>query len=202
LDVVVPRREPSNPCERHIRIERIIPMPLAQEILTDRLHLRPPTLADAANIFGRYSYDARVCRYLSWTPHQSVDDTIAYLKRGANDDPESMANYLIFLRKTGQLLGSVGGSVQGTRLQFGYCLAHDCWGNGFATEATRAYVEVVMNDLPIWRVQAFCDVENRVSARVLEKSGLSYEGTLRRYMVLPNLGEAPRDVHCYAKVRA
>ena len=54
----------------------------------------------------------------------------------------------------------------------------------------------------IWRVQAFCDVENRASVRVLEKSGLTLEGTLRRYMVLPNLGDIPRDLCCYAKVRA
>ena len=47
-----------------------------------------------------------------------------------------------------------------------------------------------MNEPAIWRVQAFCDVENRASARVLEKAGLTLEGTLRRYMVLPNLGDA------------
>jgi RimJ/RimL family protein N-acetyltransferase len=50
-------------------------------------------------------------------------------------------------------------------------------------------------------VQAFCDLENRASARVLEKCDLKLEGTLRRYMVLPNLGAAPRDVFCYATVR-
>jgi RimJ/RimL family protein N-acetyltransferase len=59
-----------------------------------------------------------------------------------------------------------------------------------------------MGEPTIWRIQAFCDVENRASARVLEKAGLTFEGTLRRYMVLPNLSDAPRDMLCYAKVRA
>jgi [ribosomal protein S5]-alanine N-acetyltransferase len=36
---------------------------------------------------------------------------------------------------------------------------------------------------------------------VLEKTGLTLEGILRRYLVFPNLGDAPRDVFCYAKVR-
>jgi RimJ/RimL family protein N-acetyltransferase len=44
-------------------------------------------------------------------------------------------------------------------------------------------------------------VENRASARVLEKAGLQLEGTLRRYLVLPSLGYAPRDMLCYATVR-
>jgi RimJ/RimL family protein N-acetyltransferase len=109
---------------------------------------------------------------------------------------------LIFSRDSGELLGSVGGAVQETRVQFGYCLAQVAWGQGFATEAARAFAETVMNDPSIWRIQAFCDTENRTSARVLEKTGLTYEGTLRRYMVLPNLGDTPRDVLCYAKVRS
>lgn len=53
----------------------------------------------------------------------------------------------------------------------------------------------------IWRIQASCDAEHRASARVLEKTGLTLEGTLRRYLVLPNLGGVPRDVFCYAQVR-
>jgi RimJ/RimL family protein N-acetyltransferase len=58
-----------------------------------------------------------------------------------------------------------------------------------------------MEDASIWRVQAFCDLANRASARVLEKAGLTLEGTLRRYMVMPNLSAAPRDMLCYSKVR-
>jgi [ribosomal protein S5]-alanine N-acetyltransferase len=59
----------------------------------------------------------------------------------------------------------------------------------------------VLDRPDIWRLQAFCDLENRASARVLEKAGLTLEGILRRYMVFPNLGDVPRDVYCYAKVR-
>jgi RimJ/RimL family protein N-acetyltransferase len=178
-------------------------MQLAEEILTKRLRLRPPAETDAANIFARYGQDALVCRYMSWTPHQSIDDTLAFLRRTiASNDEGTSAGYLIFSRESGQLLGSVGGALQGQRVQFGYCLARDAWGCGYATEAAGAFVEAVIAEPAIWRIQAFCDVENRSSARVLEKIGLTFEGTLRRYMVLPNLGDIPRDVHCYAKVRA
>jgi RimJ/RimL family protein N-acetyltransferase len=87
-------------------------------------------------------------------------------------------------------------------MQFGYCLTRDAWGHGYATEAARAFVAAAFQVPGIWRIQAFCDVENTASARVLEKIGLEREGTLRRYMVLPNMGDAPRDAHCYAKIRA
>jgi len=137
---------------------------------------------------------------MSWTPHCSLDDTLTYLKE-RSDPAKALIVYLITSRASGQVLGSVGGEVVSTRVGFGYCLARDSWGAGYATEAARKFVDAVMLQPEIVRIQAFCDIENHASARVLEKCGLTREGTLRRYMVLPNLGDTPRDVHCYAKVR-
>jgi RimJ/RimL family protein N-acetyltransferase len=175
----------------------------AKEILTERLLLRPPTLADAEQIFARYGQDAEVSRYMSWIPHRTIEDTVTFLKRIVCDNAEGRSfGLLIFLRSTDQLLGSVGGVIEKHRMQFGYCLARDAWGQGFATEAARAFVAAALEIPEIWRIQAFCDFENRASARVLEKIGLEREGTLRRYMVLPNMGDAPRDVHCFARIRA
>ena len=135
-------------------------------------------------------------------PHRSVDDTLTFLRRivKSNANGDSLG-FLIFARSTGQLLGSIGGVIEDTRMQFGYLLARDSWGQGFATEAARDFVNMALHLPGIWRVQAYCDLENQASARVLEKSGLTLEGTLRRFLKLPNLGDAPRDVYCYAKVR-
>jgi RimJ/RimL family protein N-acetyltransferase len=172
------------------------------EILTERLRLHPPMLEDAASIFVRYAQDADVCRYVCWRPHRSIDDTVAILRQlvEGNDQGTRVA-YLIRARGTDELLGSVGGVVEGTKVQFGYVLARDAWGQGYATEAARAFVARAIELPGIWQIQAFCDVENKASARVLAKAGLSLEGTLRRYMIFPNLGDEPRDVLFYAKVR-
>jgi RimJ/RimL family protein N-acetyltransferase len=177
-------------------------MTIPHEMRTHRLLLRPPGEADAQRMFERYSADPEVCRYLSWAPHRNVDETVNYLRTalaGMADGTREVR--LIFDRESGELLGSVGGVIQEHRVQFGYCLARDAWGRGYATEAARAFVAAAMNEPAIWRVQAFCDVENRASARVLEKSGLSLEGTLKRYLALPNVSPEPRDMLCYAKVR-
>jgi ribosomal-protein-alanine N-acetyltransferase len=173
-----------------------------QEILTKRLRLRPPAESDAPRIFARYGRDEEVSRYMSWVPHRSMDDTLTFLRKIACDNAEGRSlGFVIFSRESGELLGSVGGAIEKHRMQFGYCLARDAWGHGYATEAARAFVVAALEIPALWRIQAYCDVENCASARVLEKIGMEHEGTLRRYMVLPNLGDAPRDVHCYAKVR-
>src|SRR5215470_11140666 len=54
----------------------------------------------------------------------------------------------------------------------------------------------------IYRVWATCDVENEASARLLERAGMEREGVLRRWLVHPNLSEAPRDCFCYSIVKA
>ena len=56
-------------------------MTRAKEILTERLLLRPPTLADAEQIFARYGQDAEVSRYMSWIPHRTIEDTVTFLNR-------------------------------------------------------------------------------------------------------------------------
>ena len=55
--------------------------------------------------------------------------------------------------------------------------------------------------MPFWRIGAVCDVENRASARVMEKAGLEREGILRRWIIHPNVGFEPRDCFSYAMVR-
>jgi RimJ/RimL family protein N-acetyltransferase len=110
--------------------------------------------------------------------------------------------WAIEMRDGGELLGAIGTRVlYECRTDFGYSLARDAWGHGFATEAATAVVQVALEIPSIWRVQAMCDVEHSRSARVLEKVGLQYEGTLRRYCILPNRSDTPRDMLCFARIR-
>ncbi|HEY7716642.1 MAG TPA: GNAT family protein [Candidatus Binatia bacterium] len=69
------------------------------------------------------------------------------------------------------------------------------------TEAARSVVSHVLQQPANFRVQAFCDVENIASARILEKIGMSREGTLRRYIIHPAISNEPRDCYISAVTR-
>jgi RimJ/RimL family protein N-acetyltransferase len=182
--------------------QSICSMAFPAQFQTDRLTLRWQEMTDAEAMLARYTSDVSVCRFMSWRPHQSLSETEDFIRRGIDErELGSVYNWLIFLRQDESLLGSIGFGVRPHQVQFGYCLARDAWGNGYATEAALKVVEVALEDAAIWRVQAYCDVEHPASARVLEKAGLNLEGTLKKYIVLPNLGEVPRDVLIYARVR-
>ena len=47
---------------------------------TQRLHLRRYSHDDAEAIFEAYANDPLVTRFLSWTPHESVEDTHAFIE--------------------------------------------------------------------------------------------------------------------------
>lgn len=64
-------------------------------------------------------------------------------------------------------------------------------------------MEAVLDAVPsVSRVWAVCDVENRASARVLEKIGMRFEGILARWSIHPNLSDEPRDCRGYARLRS
>jgi RimJ/RimL family protein N-acetyltransferase len=169
---------------------------------TARLHLRPPRLEDAAEIFVRYGQDVEVTRYLTWRPHGTMEPVQDFLRHLlALREQGAVLPWVVERRADGRLLGMIDLRIHGHRAEMGYALARDAWGQGFATEAVRALVEWALTQPGLYRVWAVCDVDNRASARVLEKVGLVREGRLQRWSVHPNVSEEPRDCWCYARVR-
>jgi len=168
---------------------------------TDRLRLHRLRRADAALVFERWAQDPVVTRHLTFRPHTGIDESVAHAERceRAWEAGESFT-WIIEVRETGEAVGSIAAHPSGHRVALGYLLVRAAWGRGYMTEAVRAVADWFLAQPGIARVWAVCDVENTPSARVLERSGFTREGTLRRWLVHPNVSDAPRDVLCYARV--
>ena len=169
---------------------------------TDRLILAAPTAADAEAVFQRYAGDADVTRYVGWPRHESIADTQGFLAfSAANWDRWPAGAYLIRARRDGRLLGGTGlGFEQANRAMTGYVLAKDAWGNGYATEALRAMVDLARS-LEVSHLFALCHPEHRASWHVLEKCGFERDAAWQRQIEFPNLARGKlQDVLCYARV--
>ncbi|MBR0509055.1 MAG: GNAT family N-acetyltransferase [Clostridia bacterium] len=59
------------------------------------------------------------------------------------------------------------------KISVGYRLAESCWGKGTATEALRLMVDLLYAKTPIEIITASTMVENKASARVLQKNGFT-----------------------------
>jgi ribosomal-protein-alanine N-acetyltransferase len=169
---------------------------------TVRLLLRKPCMEDAPAIFEGYAQDPEVTRYLTWKPHQNVRETEQFLLAcGQLWRTGKDYAYAITLKEDGKLIGMFGLHPLKLKIEVGYALARPYWGKGYMTEVLRAVIDWAFTQPDIFRVQAFCDVYNLGSARVMEKAGMTREGLLHRYILHPNISDEPRDVYLYAVVK-
>lgn len=170
------------------------------EILeTTRLMLRLPMIEDAKQIFARYAHDCEVTKYLIWRPHKSIEETKVFVERCIRGWAEGNFFAWVVVRKDDNaLIGMIELRIADGEADFGYVLAREAWGQGYATEMAKAVVSWAMEQNEIQRVWATCDCDNKASARVLEKAGLKFEKVLKGYIVHPNISDDPRDSRLYS----
>jgi len=157
---------------------------MKNRIETERLILRPLTLADAETAYHGWTGDPEVAKYVSWLPHHSMKDTIEWLKEieWKQDEAGNIAkndNYIwgFVLKETGELFGS-GGLIweeDWQLFQIGYNIMKTHWNRGYTTEAMRAIFPFAAANLGIKKVSGGHAKENRASARVIEKLGFVYD---------------------------
>lgn len=172
-----------------------------QIIETPRLTLRPPVMEDDAFVFS-YASDEDVARYMMWPQHDDIAQSQEFLERCVQVWEQGTAfPWIIEDKKTGEPLGVVELQINGHMANTGYVLSKPHWGKGYMTEAVIALRDWVMAQPGIYRFWSFCDRDNHASKRVMEKTGMQYEGMLRRWTVHPNVSDEPRDAACYSMVK-
>lgn len=170
-------------------------------IETERLVLRRPAAADAEAIFARFAADPAVTKYMAWPTHTSIADTREFLAGSEAEWQQNPAGpYLIESRDSGELLGSTGLYFDGPDLAItGYVFAQDAWGQGFATEALTAMVQLA-ESLGVRRLVAQCHPDHARSAHVLEKCGFECEGLKEGASAYPNVPNGGTASLVYIKI--
>lgn len=72
---------------------------------------------------------------------------------------------------------------------------------GAGREVSRVFVDWLLSIPQIYRVWAYCHVDNVPVQRVLARMGAVQEGRLRRYAIFPNVSDEPQDAYVYSIVR-
>jgi [ribosomal protein S5]-alanine N-acetyltransferase len=172
------------------------------ELETERLLLRKMRLDDAEAMFA-YASDPEVTRYVLWDTHRSIEDSESFL-RSATEGYErgDFGGWGIVLKDDGAFVGTCGVDAgyapEHARAELGYVLSREHWGKGLMPEAVRAVIAFGFEKLSLNRVEARCIAENTASARVMEKAGMTYEGTLREREFIKG---AYRDIKLYSILR-
>jgi [ribosomal protein S5]-alanine N-acetyltransferase len=165
---------------------------------TDRLLLRKMSMADVADIFA-YASDSEVSKYTSWPTHQAIADSQQFLESViAKYEAGQPMDWGIEHKRDRKLIGTCGFAsweYNHARAEIGYVLSRQYWGQGYMTEAVKAVIAFGFHVMMLNRIQATCMVDNLASARVMQKAGMHYEGTLQEYAFF-------KDRYCDLKVYA
>lgn len=170
---------------------------------TDRLYMRPAVTADAREAFASYTTDPLVPRYMTWLPHHAVEETEEFFRRCEEVWQRRLAfPWSIRRKEGGEFAGMLEARFREHSVEIGYVLARHLWRQGLMGEVVKGFARWAMSQPKMYRVWAVCDVDNLASARLLESVGMQLEGTLRRWLVHPNVSATPRDCFCYSLVKS
>ncbi len=134
-------------------------------IETDRLIIRPPTLADAEQLHDIFSH-ADAMQYWSTLPHTDLSQTIAYIEGVIALPSEQGEDFVV--EHNGIVIGKAG---FWRFPEIGYIFHPDSWGKGIASEAVGALLEHGFGQCKLTKVIADVDPRNAGSIRMLEKLG-------------------------------
>jgi ribosomal-protein-alanine N-acetyltransferase len=169
---------------------------------TDRLLLRKMTLDDAKVVFA-YASDPEVARFVLWDAHRTLEDSTAFLehtirKYKTGGEPD----WGIVYKGDRRFIGTCGFASwepAHARAELGYAVSKEYWGRGLTSEAVRALISFGFEKMNLNRIEARCIAENVASARVLDKAGMTCEGTLRQREYIKG---AYRDIKLYATLKS
>jgi len=149
-------------------------------IETERLLLRELLPSDD---LGMYELDSNpeVHRFLGNNPVKSIDESREYIAVVRRQYLENgIGRWAVILKETGEFIGWAGLKLESnvndheTFYDLGYRLIEKYWGKGYATEASKAFVDFGFNEMKLEVINAYVMAAHQGSRNTLEKAGLKF----------------------------
>ncbi|MGV9004390.1 GNAT family N-acetyltransferase [Flavobacterium sp.] len=149
---------------------------------TDRLLFRPLEIIDADAMFAMDS-NPEVHKYLWQKPIQNIEETIKNIESVQSQYVKNnIGRYATVLKETAEFIGWTGIKFVNDHIEnghtnfydYGYRLNEKFWNNGYATEATRFWLEYGFKQLNINIINAYTHADNAASNSILRKCGMSF----------------------------
>lgn len=156
---------------------------------TKRLILRPLEVSDYEN--WRQAYSMLHPSQNEWdeSPWKDSELTLAKFRKHLREKQkqsrqDKFYEFGVFRRDDGVLIGRVL-FMDISRMIFqnayiGYQIFNNYWGEGYASEACRAGIEIAFKDLKLHRIEAGIELHNKNSIRVAKAIGLRKEGLSKK----------------------
>lgn len=154
-------------------------------IETERMILRRFEYSDNLSMRKNWISNEKIQSLYSepvYTTEEKVKELLdKYIGSYREDD---YYRWAIIDKKSKECIGQIAYFLVDSKNHFAeieYCIGEDYQCKGLATEATKAVIAYGFDQMNLHKVQICTKTTNSASKRVIEKCGLTYEGTLRDY---------------------
>ena len=162
-------------------------------IETSRLRLRPFQLQDAEGMYRNWISDSAVQAEYGEPACVNINAVNDLLQRWiAAYGNMDFYRWAIILRENGECIGQIAFcrvDHEHLMADIEYCIGQAFQRNGYAAEALRAVTGYTFAETGLHRLQAFHRGRNLASGKVLQKAGMTCEGTLRQSYYYSDTGE-------------
>jgi len=168
---------------------------------TERLTLRPFTLDDVPALRPLVG-EKEIAATTMTIPHPYPDgEAERWIGTHQPKFDEGKATvFAVTLRDSGELIGAVGLVIkrEHSHAEMGYWIGKPFWNKGYGTECGAALLECGFKTLDLNRIFAHHMTKNPQSGRVMQKIGMTYEGTLPQHV---RKGDGFEDLALYGITR-
>ena len=153
-------------------------------ITTENLILRPFREEDVPAITAEMN-DPEVVKTTHAMSYPFPEENVRRWIGGMSGSWEKGSSYVFAVtgRETGEMYGFIClvSEPRDYRAELGYAYGRRHWGKGIGTEACRAVIDFGFQVLELHKIYARHFVSNPASGRVMQKSGMEYEGTQKSH---------------------
>jgi RimJ/RimL family protein N-acetyltransferase len=146
----------------------------AVELITERLRLRRPVVADLPRMHAILS-DPRATAFWATLPHQALEESEAFLNGMIEGAPPVAEEFVV--EHQGELIGKVG---LWRFPEIGFIFDPAYWGRGLAFEAVRPVLDRAFGVHGLPAVDADVDPRNAAALRLLGRLGFEEVGRAER----------------------
>lgn len=164
-------------------------IPIGHQLQTDRLCLRALERGDSARI-SSLADDWEVVKQTASVPYPYRKWHARGWIKGVQQRWQEGSEFAFAIepKEHGNVIGVVSTAVSEDEKfcpppntwEIGYWLGQEYWGKGYAGEAVSAVIDFASTQLKANRLEAQVFVDNRASARLLERRSFAQEGTVSR----------------------
>ncbi|MEE1154655.1 MAG: GNAT family protein [Acutalibacteraceae bacterium] len=157
-------------------------------IETERLILRRFNYTDDEDMLQYWVADERIQSLYSEPVYTTKDEVKGLLDKYIGFyDKDDYYRWAIIEKKSNKCIGQIAYFLVDNKNHFAeieYCIGTEFQCKGYATEATKAIIEYGFKKINLHKVQICTKTINQPSKRVIEKCGLTYEGTMRDFFYM------------------